>query len=283
MSSKDNNPWDPVQVISAYTQANPGEPHPCQLVTECFLRKEKFLILVTNKPPPGCDQEGAIEVGWLGNMSRSDTEFEFDPTYDRAPDVDADDKRSARVNLASRLVNIAFPKMLEISGPIDPQLYSAPREKRREHEYVPSYQWPCLAHSESFFDTSKLQLVTRNGKLDVIKGRHLGPCPVEPILPAEMRALGFHDFDKTPSFQAIDVRLTSVYGEPMLRGSNSSRWYNVTGGGVPGEQGGVICVMAPSYNQHFMEEYFKPDLEQLASIRNAGLDAEARIVPLEGR
>ena len=283
MSSNDNTPWDLVQVISTYTQANQGEAHPCQLVTECFLGKEKFLILVTNKPPPGCDQEGAIEVGWLDKMSRSDTEFEFDPTYDRAPDVDADDKRPARVNLASRLVNVAFPKMLELSGPIDPQLYSAPREKRHEREYVPSYQWPCIAHDDFFWGTCQLQLVIRNGKLDVIEGHYFGPRPVAPIPPAEMRALGFHDFDQIPSFQATDVRLTSVYGEPKLRGSHSSRWYNVTGPGVPGEQGGVTCVMAPSSDQHFMEEYFKPDLEQLASIRNAALDAEARIVPLVGR
>jgi len=265
-----------------------GPPH--GVMVKAFNGWTRVLVLVTNKPPPGYDQVNTIEGSWIASYleTRGGTlgQIEFDPRYDVGkidldpsvaydPVLDYDGwtrlKNHPPASLARRILRAALPTILDIT--------QAPDDEDGHHPYfdLPS-ELDSRTACEYFVDTLRLQLVTLHGRLEVIQGHYLAPRDSGPISPAELRGLGFHDFEDIPSFKASDVRFTKPYTMDYPGNWRSGWWFNVDAPGL--DNAGAICVMAQPGDDPF---HFRSSLRVLASIRAANLNSEARIVPLRGK
>lgn len=210
---------------------------------------------------------------WDENDDYSDMEHSDLDSHDKSQDrlaVDASKNPYPYhpASLAHRILRAALPTILDITQAPD------------EIGHHPCFDLPSDLGSrtayEYFIDTLKVQLVTLNGKLEVIQGHYLGPQDIEPISPHEMRHIGFHDFDVIPKFNAAEVRFTKPYSadNSPLR---SGRWFKAAAPGL--EERGAICVMAQPGDDPCE---FTSSLRMIACIRAARLDVDARIVPLLG-
>lgn len=84
------DPYSIVKVGPSLLVSRREAPHepavpPHGAIASCFCGWKRFLILVTERPPPGYDQSNTIEVPWIAEFLESrglSCELEFDSEYD---------------------------------------------------------------------------------------------------------------------------------------------------------------------------------------------------------
>jgi len=262
-----------------------------------------ILILVAKRPPPGYDQEKTIEGPWIAKCLETlghNYNVEFNPEFDhdylaergaehededetdlvevRDDGEDDDDQgypqRRNRASLAERILMAALPTILQIAEPSD-RPYQHPCYILDHGQLKWSNPTPRTAY-QFFYDTAKLQLVTRDGKLEVIQGHHEGPIDIAPFSPTAMRRIGFCDFDEIASFSATNIFLSGPYESGGF--AREGRWFSATGPDL-GEHGAICAMAEPGTGD---ECDLQDELKWLASIRNADLDEDSRILPLKG-
>jgi hypothetical protein len=119
----------------------------------------------------------------------------------------------------------------------------------------------------------KVELVTKDAKLEVIDGHHLELEPHQRAVPwDQMGKLGFEP-GSAPTFPAKDVMLRNrlVGGPPM-------RAYEVSGPGIEEE---LVAKLACrfSFDQHLLVR----EMEVYGNLRRLDLDPEVRAPKLKGR
>jgi len=193
------------------------------------------------------------------------------------PSLRGEEDRRRRNTTAchERIITAALPTILQIAEPFDnpePHPYFTLEQAQSATVNLTS---PRTAY-QFFCDTVKIQLATRDGKLEVVQGHHEGPIDVAPLSRRDLRKLGFCDLDEIPSFPATNVFLRGSYesGGPRRLG----QWFSATGPDL-GENGAICAIAEPGAGDfcHLMD-----NLKVLSSFRNANLDSDCRILPLKG-
>lgn len=217
---------------------------------------KEFVILMTDDPPPGCDQENAIEVEW----ARQGSELTLLDHNDIA-----NSKRHDRFldEMGEKIRQIAIPTLLKLSPPLPGAIppknaYYSFRPKTAQEHFCPDYV--------------ELQLVTRNGRLELIPGHHSrdpGDVTV-PFSLRDLRDLGLDELDILPNtFPAADVLLTSRF--------HSQTAFEASVAGLVGVK--VVCEMLhAAFNSDIARQ-----IKMLTKIRKAHLDAEVRVPALRGK
>jgi len=175
--------------------------------------------------------------------------------------------------LSYRVLRTVIPAVLDVATPFEaaPHPYFHCDSRRSELRTAKKY----------FMDTILLQLATRNGKLEVVRGHYYGPDVAEPSLPnpSNAQSLGFSDPGSIPTFQAADISLLRPYTTTWHSGRRGN-WFKAAGPGL-GDRSAICVLTAPG---GFWKD-FKDQLRTLARIRNLQRDTGTKfhVVPMKGK
>ena len=214
-----------------------------------------FAVLISTTPPEGCEREGAIERSWIDRL--------WD--LSRHIGVDHDDARlweqiKGEVEIAKQIRDVVFPTLERL----------APSPTPAACELGPA----CNTVAEYLFPHRiRLELVTRNGELEVLLGHHEELDRTRLVVSWNaMCEIGFEP-GSVPTFAAKDVSLGSrvVMGPPLMEVFDVS---------VPGMDqnvvGKIICTMDD------LQEDIKREMEIYGKLKKLSLDPEIRVPEFKG-
>ncbi|KAK5655181.1 hypothetical protein OQA88_6080 [Cercophora sp. LCS_1] len=170
----------------------PGQWHHAAFTATYLYATKRFEILVTDNPPPDCDREG-LETGW----ARTTEDVCFHNRDAHHPTA----RHEAFLNeIAGKIKAIATPAFIELVDK-QPGFHDPTPTGDELPETVEGYLFP---------ETVKLQLVTRNGVMQVVQGHYSGgPKPPRPVSWKKVEELALGGVEKVPVGQVRLVARTS--------------------------------------------------------------------------
>jgi len=224
-----------------------------------FCNGRRFQVLVTNRPPADCDQEGAVETIWA--EAGADLGYgvvSVDPIIDSL--LDPHDKSD---ELLARVTQLVLPTILELAAPsVDDAVPTGPAN----WDGIP---YPRTAEEHVFSETIKLQLVTKGGVLQIIHGHNNGgPSKPAPIPWGQLTDFALEGVNDMPRFSSADVTILGHRHEDNFDAVVSAS----------GDK--AICVMMPPPDES--PYWFLKQLENMVKLHRSGLSAEARVPDLVG-
>lgn len=223
--------------------------------TAVYLCAEKgFEILVTDDPPPGCDgRETALEIAMVDEVEKATEHDGTDPEATERQ-LEVGEKISAKI------LEIAAPTILKLASPVPGA--PLPTHPMLGVRTIQDILFPVYI---------KLQLVTRNGRLELIPGHHKhGQKEDRSLTLQEVRDCGFDDLDTFPTCPASEVLLTS-------RHQSGGFVYDASVSGILAGSDLVCKVLTNWFRKPFIRE-----LQTLSKLRNANLDSEVRVSTIKG-
>ena len=222
-----------------------------------FCGGKRFQVLLSKVPPVGHERESAIEVEWVKviNETRSQggplTEFELMVT--------------------EKIKELAIPIMVEMAPPstAEPPTVEVGRRK------LPQTAEQLV---DLYLNTVKLQLVTRNGELEIIRGHSpdipsTRSLPPMPIPWTRLTTLSSSDIQSIPTFPSSKVTLLGQHLYGIKRFHDSDFEATISGSDEP-----VVCLLTGDTED--LMDSFLYQLAKLIKIRDAGFSVEEVRVPI---
>ncbi len=210
-------------------------------------------ILISTAPPEGCEREDAIELPWIDRL--------WDlSSHDGQEQARLSKQVHDQAEIAREIRDVVFPTLKRLAPS---PTFAAPSDSARpaRHTTVAKFLFPHRI---------RLELVTKNGKLEVLLGHHEELDWVGLAAPwSALGELGL-DLGSVPTFAAEDVSLGSRVVMDM----------DVFDVSVPEMSEDVVgkfeCAVDP------FQRSFKREIGIYGKLRNLSLDAETRVPELKG-
>ena len=213
-----------------------------------------FSVLISTTPPEGCEREGAIELSWIDRLWDLSSHL----GEDHARLVEQD---QGEMEIAREIRNAVFPTLERLAP--SPTL-AGDSEPGPVQKSVAEYLFPsCI----------RLELVTKNGELEVLSGHGEELDRKRMVVPwSVMGEIGF-ERGSVPVFDARDVLLgPRLVTSPLLM--------DVFDVSVLGAEERVVgklgCAMDDS------QQAMRREMEIYGRLRKSSLDFEARVPELKG-
>lgn len=225
-----------------------------------FCGGQRFQVLVSKVPPVDHDQGDAIEVEWVNVYSQAMVQG----------DDDDDSLGEFEMMATDRIKELAIPLMVEMAPPSTAE----PPTWKVGGDELPQTVEQLLG---LYWNTVKLQLVTRNGELEVIRGHTPDVSASLPPIPwTRVGSLCSSDIRSIPNFPSTQVTLRGAHFYGIE--SYSEFEFEAT---ISGSDGPVVCLLMGDKTLDMNN--FLHQLEKLVKIRDAGFhDAEVRVPTIKG-